>query len=143
MSVASKDFEKAIEIGRPPNVVKRFPNSKGLVVSGKFIDRAMTKKEHAIAMAANGRNSFIIRGALKAAQKANAAIIIEIAKSEGGADAYCAVNYWNLATQVDAYCNEYGITVPVAIHADHYGIQKSRQMLQVQRSRFPLCLKQA
>lgn len=123
MSVAAKDFETAIKIGRPPNVVKRFPNSKGLIVSGKFIDRAMIKKGNAIAMAANGRNSFIIRGALKAAQKANAAIIIEIAKSEGGADAYCAVNYWNLATQVDACCNEYGITVPVAIHADHYGIK--------------------
>ncbi len=123
MSVAAKDFENAIKIGRPPNVVKRFPNSKGLIVSGKFIDRAMTKKGNAIAMAANGRNNFIIRGALKAAQQANAAIIIEIAKSEGGAGAYCAVNYWNLATQVDACCNEYGITVPVAIHADHYGIK--------------------
>lgn len=123
MSVAAKDFENAIKIGRPPNVVKRFPNSKGLIVSGKFIDRAMTKKGNAIAMSANGRNSFIIRGALKAAQQANAAIIIEIAKSEGGANAYCAVNYWNLATQVDACCNEYGITVPVAIHADHYGIK--------------------
>lgn len=123
MSVAAKDFENAIKIGRPPNVVKRFPNSKGLIVSGKFIDRTMTKKGNAIAMAANGRNSFIIRGALKAAQQANAAIIIEIAKSEGGAGAYCAVNYWNLATQVDACCNEYGITVPVAIHADHYGIK--------------------
>lgn len=123
MSIAAKDFENAIKIGRPPNVVKLFPNSKGLIVSGKFIDRAMTKNGNAIAMAANGRNSFIIRGALKAAQQANAAIIIEIAKSEGGANAYCAVNYWNLATQVDAYCNEYGITVPVAIHADHYGIK--------------------
>ncbi|KKK98249.1 hypothetical protein LCGC14_2644650, partial [marine sediment metagenome] len=123
MSVTEKDFENAIKIGRPPNVVKRFPNSKGLIVSGKFIDRAMTKKGNAIAIATNGRNSFIIRGALKAAQQANAAIIIEIAKSEGGANAYCAVNYWNLATQVDACCNEYGITVPVAIHADHYGIK--------------------
>jgi len=75
-------------------------------------------------MAANGRNSFVIRGALRAAQKANAAIIIEIARSEGGADAYCAVNYWNIATLVNAYCNEMGITVPVAIHADHYGIKK-------------------
>ena len=123
MPVSAKDFEKAISIGRPPNVVKRFPNSKGLIVSGKYIDRSMTRKGNAIAMAANGRSSFIIRGALKAAQKANAAIIIEIAKSEGGANAYCAVNYWNLATQVDACCNEYGITVPVAIHADHYGIK--------------------
>jgi len=78
------DFEKALQIGRPPNVVKCFPNSRALIVSGKFIDRAMLAKGGAITMAANGRNSFVIRGALKAAQRANAAIIIEIAKSEGG-----------------------------------------------------------
>jgi len=117
------DFEKALQIGRPPNVQKLFPNSKALIVSGKFIDLAMLEKGKAIAMAANGRNSFVIRGALKAAQKANAALIIEIAKSEGGRGAYCAVNYWNIARIVDAACNELGITIPVAIHADHYGIK--------------------
>jgi fructose-bisphosphate aldolase, class II len=74
-------------------------------------------------MAANGRSYFVIRGALLAAQRANAAIIIEIAKSEGGAKAYCAVNYWNIARIVDSLCNELNITVPVAVHADHYGIK--------------------
>jgi fructose-bisphosphate aldolase class II len=83
----------------------------------------MLAKGNAITMAANGRNIFVIRGALRAAQRANAAIIIEIAKSEGGASAYCAVNYWNIARIVDALCNEMGITIPVAIHADHYGIK--------------------
>ena len=120
----SIDLEKALKIGRPPNVVKLFPNSKALIVSGKFIDRAMIAKGKAIVMAANGRNYFVIRGALKAAQQANAAIIIEIARSEGGANAYCAVNYWNIARIVDAMCNELNITIPVALHADHYGIKK-------------------
>ncbi len=124
----SPDFLKALEIGRPPNIVKLFPNSKALIVSGKVIDRAMLAKGKAITMAANGRNSFVIRGALKAAQKANAVIIIEIAKSEGGASAYCAVNYWNIATYVDAICNELGITIPVAIHADHYGIKNDKDI---------------
>ena len=119
----SPDFEKALEIGRPPNIVHLFPNSKALIVSGKVIDRAMIAKGDAISIAANGRNYFVIRGSLLAAQKANAAIIIEIAKSEGGANAYCAVNYWNIARQVDAICNELGITIPVAIHADHYGVK--------------------
>ncbi len=117
------DFEKAIETGRPPNVAKLFPNSKALIVSGKYIDLAMLRKGNAISMAANGRNHIIIRGALKAAQRANSVIIIEIAKSEGGANAYCAVSYWNIARQVDAICNELNITIPVAIHADHYGIK--------------------
>jgi len=127
-TVMSTDFEEALKIGRPPNVAKLFPNSKALIVSGKFIDRAMLTKGKAIAMAANGRNNFVIRGALQAAQRANAAIIIEIARSEGGAGAYCAVNYWNIARQVDAICNELGITVPVAIHADHYGIKKEQDV---------------
>jgi fructose-bisphosphate aldolase class II len=118
------DFQQALAIGRPPNIAGLFPNSKALIVSGKVIDRAMLKKGKAMTMAANGRNYFVIRGALLAAQRANAAIIIEIARSEGGAKAYCAVNYWNMARTVDALCNELAITVPVAIHADHYGIKK-------------------
>ena len=118
-----KDFEKALSIGRPPNILRLFPHSRALIVSGRFIDRAMLIKGKAISMAANARNNFIIRGALRAAQRANAAIIIEIAKSEGGINGYCAVNYWNLARQVDAVCNELSITVPVAIHADHYKLK--------------------
>ena len=94
--VSTSDFEKALQVGRPPNVTRLFPNSRALIVSGKYIDRAMTEKGQAIAMAANGRNNLVIRGALQAAQRANACIIIEIARSEGGANAYCAVNYWNI-----------------------------------------------
>ena len=127
-AVKAADFDKALQIGRPPNVVKLFPNSKALIVSGKFIDIAMLAKGNAITMAANGRNSLVIRGALKAAQRANAALIIEIAKSEGGANAYCAVNYWNMARIVDATCNELGITIPVAIHADHYGLKSDQDV---------------
>ena len=124
----STDFERAVKTGRPPNVVKLFPNSKALIVSGKFIDRGVIAKGKAIVIAANGRNNFVIRGSLQAAQRANAAIIIEIARSEGGADAYCAVNYWNIARQVDALCNELKITIPIAIHADHYGIKKKQDI---------------
>jgi len=118
------DFQKALQVGRPPNIVKLFPNSKALLVSGKVIDRALIAKGRAMTIAANGRNNFVIRGVLQAAQRANACVIIEIARSEGGAKAYCPTNYWNMALQVDAACNELGITVPVAVHADHYGIKK-------------------
>jgi fructose-bisphosphate aldolase class II len=122
------DFEMALQVGRPPTICKLFPNSKALIVSGKVIDRAMLAKGKAVTMAANGRNYFVIRGALAAAQRANAPLIIEIAKSEGGQKAYCAVNYWNMARVVDALCNEMGITVPVAIHADHYGIKNDNDL---------------
>jgi fructose-bisphosphate aldolase class II len=122
------DFERAFQAGRPPNIKSLFPNSRALIVSGKVVDRAMRARGKAIAMAANGRNYFVIRGALAAAQRANAPVIIEIAKSEGGQKAYCAVNYWNMARIVDALCNEMGITVPVAIHADHYGIKNDKDL---------------
>jgi fructose-bisphosphate aldolase class II len=126
--VSKADFKKALEIGRPPNVQKLFPNSKALIVSGKVVDRAMIAKGKAIAMAANGRNQLVIRGVLLAAQRANAPVIIEIAKSEGGVKAYCAVTYWNMAMLVDTICNELGITIPVAIHADHYGIKNEKDL---------------
>ena len=121
------DFEKALQF-RPPNVRALFPHSKALIVSGKVIDRAALAKGKAIAMAANGRNSFVVRGALRAAQRANAVLIVEIAKSEGGQKAYCAVTFWNMARLVDALCNELAITVPVAIHADHYGIKSAHDI---------------
>jgi fructose/tagatose bisphosphate aldolase len=116
-------FEEALHIGRPPNVARLFPHSRALLVSGKVVDRAMLAKGRAMAIASNGRNRFVIYGALRAAQRANAAVIIEIAKSEGGAGAYCAVNYWNMATYVDAVANQLGITVPIAVHADHYTLK--------------------
>jgi fructose/tagatose bisphosphate aldolase len=121
-------FKQAVAVGRPQNIQKLFPNSKALLVSGKFIDLAMLTKKQAICMAANGRSSVVIRGALRAAQRANSVLIIEIAKSEGGAEAYCAMNLWNLARTVDALCNEMKITVPVAVHADHYGIKNEKDV---------------
>ena len=127
-TVSSADFTKALEVGRPPNIKKLFPNSRALIVSGKVVDRAMIAKGNAVAMAANGRNLFVIRGVLQAAQRANTPVIIEIAKSEGGTKAYCAVNFWNMAMLVDAVCNELGITIPVAIHADHYGIKNEKDV---------------
>ena len=113
-------FKKALAVGRPPNVVQNFPESQALIVSGKVIDRAMTAKGGAMTIAANGRNIFIIEGALKAAQRANAAIIIEIARSEA---TYCPTTLWNIARRVDYLCNKLGITIPVAVHADHYFIK--------------------
>ncbi|MBN2140808.1 MAG: class II fructose-bisphosphate aldolase [Desulfovibrionaceae bacterium] len=119
------DFEKALEIGRPPNIKRLFPNSRALIVSGKVIDRALTAKGKAMTIAANGRNLPVIRGVLMAAQKANAAVILEIARSES---TYCPTNMWNLARRTDALCNELGVTVPVAVHADHYGIKSQKDV---------------
>ncbi len=120
-----KLFEQALAVGRPPTIRSLFPHSRALLVSGSVIDRALRRKGKAMTMAANGRNFLVIRGALQAAQRAQAALIIEIAKSES---TYCAVNFWNIARLVDAACNELGITIPVAIHADHYGLKSPQDV---------------
>ena len=135
-NVNDANFIQALKVGRPPNIQKLFPNSKALLVSGKFIDIAMLAKGKAICMAANGRNSFVIRGALRAAQRANSTLIVEIAKSEGGASAYCDTTFWNMARKVDAFCNELGISIPVAIHADHYGI-KNQSDIDIAKTEIP------
>ncbi|MFH2098609.1 MAG: class II fructose-bisphosphate aldolase, partial [Pseudomonadota bacterium] len=124
----SKEFLEAVRIGRPPNIQKLFPNSLGLLVSAKAVDRACLKKGKCMALAANGRSHIIIRGVLAAAKRANAAVIVEIAKSEGGATSYCATNYWNMARQVDQILNELSAEIPVAIHADHYGVKSVRDV---------------
>ena len=118
-------FDRALEVGRPPNVRRLFPHSRALLVSGKVINRALRKKTRAMTIAANGRNYFVIQGALLAAQRANAALIVEIAKSESG---YCPVNFWNIARLVDAACNQLEITIPVAVHADHYGLKSAEDV---------------
>ena len=127
------DFEKLITIGRPPNITRLFPHSQALIVSGKVIDQAMVVKGKAMTIAANGRNSFVIRGALQAAQRADAVLLIEIAKSES---TYCPINFFNIALYVDSVCNELGITIPVAIHADHYGI-KSKEDISYAKMEIP------
>ena len=124
MSV-NTNYENLIKIGRPPNICKLFPHSHALIVSGKVIDQGLVAKGKAMTIAANGRNSFVIRGALQAAQRADAALLVEIARSEA---TYCPINFYNIALYVDSICNELGITIPVAIHADHYGIKKEEEI---------------
>jgi len=136
-----KNYATLLKVGRPPNIQRIFPCSKALLVSGKVIDRAMLAKGKAMTIAANGRNYFVIRGVLMAAQRANAAIILEIAKSEGGPSPYCAINFWNLARIVDGLCNEMNITIPVAIHADHFTI-KNKQDLEKAKIQIPSMFEQ-
>jgi len=86
-------------------------------------------KGKAVAMAANGRNQICHPGALRAAQRANAPVIIEIAKSEGGRKGllcselleYRDVGRCRLQRTRQS-------TIPVAIHADHYGIRNEKEL---------------
>ena len=50
-AISAKDFEKALQVGRPPNVSRLFPHSRALLVSGKVIDRGMIAKGKAMTIA--------------------------------------------------------------------------------------------
>ena len=56
----STEYAKLLEIGRPPNIKKLFPNSQAFIVSGKVIDRAMIAKGSAMTMAANWARNRVI-----------------------------------------------------------------------------------
>ena len=122
---------------RPANVQKLFPDSKTLIVSGKVIHAAMAKRraggKPALTIAANGRSDWVIEGALRAAHRTGAALLIEIAKSEGN---YCDPNFYTLAKKVNDIAMKADLQVVVAIHADHYAI-KNDQDLATAREELP------
>jgi fructose-bisphosphate aldolase, class II len=126
--IDEKKYTEALK-HRPETIKKLFPNSKALIVSGKVIHAAMLKKTKVgtpcMTIAANGRNEWVIEGALKAAARANAAILVEIAKSEAG---YCPVTFWNIAKLVNDICEKHNLKVVVAVHADHYTIKKQEDV---------------
>ena len=121
-------FNKALEIGRPPNIVKLFPNSKALIVSGKVIDRAMIAKGKAMTIAANGRNHFVIRGTSSGRPKGQCGDHHRDRQVRGRSEFLLRRDVVEHCKRTDALCNELGITVPVAIHADHYGIKSEKDL---------------
>lgn len=131
----------ALKVGRPDTIKALFPESKALIIGGSMMNEIIGQKGQISFIAANGRNEAVIRGALLAAQEANSGVIIEIAKSEGGIESsYCPYNYLELATKVDELANEMGITIPIVIHADHYGI-KSQEDVEKAKIEIPQMIK--
>jgi fructose-bisphosphate aldolase class II len=134
--IDAEKYQQALQY-RPENVKALFPNSNVLLVSGKVIHEAIRRKrmsgQKALAIAANGRNDWVIEGALKAAHKTNSVLLIEIAKSESG---YCAVYFENLATKINEIAEKHNLKVVVAAHADHYAI-KSQEDLEKAKKHIP------
>ncbi len=121
-----KKYEEALQY-RPDTIKNLFPDSKALIVSGKYVHEAILRKERTgkkcLTIAANGRNPWVIEGTLRAAAKTNSVVLIEIAKSEGN---YCPVNFDNIAKYVNDICEKNDLKVVVGIHADHYAIKNDK-----------------
>ena len=84
-------YRKALE-RRPLNVMNRFGGEDAALFSGRDIFQAV-KESGAIVLAANARHPITAKGVLRAAKKHDAAVLIEIAKSETN---YCGANFTNL-----------------------------------------------
>ncbi|MGI6442932.1 MAG: class II fructose-bisphosphate aldolase [Synergistaceae bacterium] len=124
MDVNSKAYKELLK-KRPLNVQARF-GSEGIgLVSGRDIIAA-NKEVDSIVLAANARHPLVIKAVLKAAKKKNAAVLIELAKSES---TYCGANFDNIPEYALQYSQEMGHGAVFGLHVDHYAIKNQEDVL--------------
>ncbi|MCL2010801.1 MAG: class II fructose-bisphosphate aldolase [Synergistaceae bacterium] len=118
MDINSKAYKEMLD-RRPLNVKVLWGNEQVGLVSGRDIYGACKELGCAV-LAANCRSPLTAKGILRAAKKLNAAVVLEIAKSEAS---YCMSNFDNLPEYAVKYSKELGDGVIFAMHVDHYGIK--------------------
>ena len=118
MDVNSKAYKKMLE-RRPLNVKALWGNERVGLVSGRDV-YAACKELECVVLAANCRSPLTAKGILRAAKKLNAAVVLEIAKSE---TSYCLGNFENLPGYAAKYSKELGDGIIFAMHVDHYGVK--------------------
>ena len=89
------------------------------LVSGRDI-AAAAREVDSIVLAANARHPLVIKAVLQAAKKKNAAVLIELAKSES---TYCGATYDNISEYALKYSEEMGHGAVFGLHVDHYAIK--------------------
>lgn len=124
MDVKSKAYQELLK-KRPLNVQARFGNTEMGLVSGRDI-AAAAREVDSICLAANARHPLVIKAALRAAKKLNAAILIELAKSES---TYCGTNFDNMPDYALKYSEEIGHGAVFGLHVDHYAIKGEADVL--------------
>ncbi|MDR1741696.1 MAG: class II fructose-bisphosphate aldolase [Synergistaceae bacterium] len=118
MDTSSKAYQGLLK-RRPLNVRALWEDENVALVSGRDI-YAACKELGCIALAANARNPLTAKGVLRAAKKLDAAVVIEVAKSEND---YCFGNFENLPSLAVKFSKELGDGVVFAMHVDHYAIK--------------------
>ena len=124
MDVKSKAYQELLK-KRPLNVQARFGNTEMGLVSGRDI-AAAAREVDSICLAANARHPLVIKAVLRAAKKLNAAILIELAKSES---TYCGTNFDNMPDYALKYSEEIGHGAVFGLHVDHYAIKGDADVL--------------
>jgi fructose-bisphosphate aldolase class II len=118
VTIDDKLYQKALN-RRPLNVRRIWEDEPVGLFSGRDIFRA-ARESGAIVLAANARHPITAKGVLRAAKKHNAAVLIEIAKSETN---YCGSNFSTLPGYAVKYSKELGHGVVFGLHVDHYSIK--------------------
>ena len=124
MDVNSKAYQELLK-KRPLNVQARFGDSAMGLVSGRDIATA-AREVDSICLAANAHHPLVIKAALRAAKKLNAAILIELAKSES---TYCGTTFENAPDYALKYSEEIGHGAVFGLHVDHYAIKGQADVL--------------
>lgn len=128
MNINDKNYRKALS-RRPLNVRNLYDGEDVGLFSGRDVFRAAAENE-AIILAANARHPITAKGVLRAAKKHDAAVLIEIAKSETN---YCGSNFDNLVDYVVNYSRELGHGAVFGMHVDHYGIKGREDVMKAVR----------
>ena len=110
---------------RPLNVQAVYSSEPAALVSGRDI-AAAAKRRGAIVLAANIRNPLTIMGVLRAAREKNAAVLLELAKSES---TYCGCTFDNAPDMAVRFSAEMGHGVVFGMHVDHFAIKSGADML--------------
>jgi len=124
MDVNSKSYQELLK-KRPLNIQAKFGGEAMGLVSGRDIAEA-AREADCIVLAANARHPLVIKAVLKAAKNKNAAVLIELAKSEAG---YCGANYDNVPDYALKYSAEMGHGAVFGLHVDHYAIKSQEDVL--------------
>jgi len=124
LDVNSKSYQELLK-KRPLNIQAKFGGEAMGLVSGRDIAEA-AREADCIVLAANARHPLVIKAVLKAAKNKNAAVLIELAKSEAG---YCGANYDNVPDYALKYSAEMGHGAVFGLHVDHYAIKGREDVL--------------
>ncbi len=124
MNVNSRSYRDMLG-KRPLNVQAVYGEEEVGLVSGRDIVEAY-RETGGIILAVNARSPITVKGVLQAALKLDAAVYIELAKSES---TYCKGTFDNIPEYAVKYSKEIGHGAIFGLHVDHYAIKSRNDLL--------------
>lgn len=123
MDINSRSYRAMLK-KRPLNVQAVYGSEDAGIVSGRDIVEAF-RENKGIILAVNARCPLTIKGVLKAAKRLDAAVYIELAKSES---TYCYGTFENIPDYAVQYSREIGHGAVFGLHVDHYAIKSEKDL---------------